>query len=203
MVVNLYYPSPHLLSEPGFGYLIPRSVPFEQNPECALGVVFDSYSSIGQDTAPGTKLTVMLGGHWWDSFSASEFPDEEEGAEMAKAVLKRHLGIEECPEKVLVGLQRECIPQYTVGHEARLKSTHRDLKDEFGGRLAVAGNWVDGVGLNDCVRGARDVVLALKENIGNDDEGATGLEDFQTGRVWLETETEAFRRYREQKERKG
>lgn len=201
MVVNLYYANPDVLPEAGFGYLIPRSIPFDQNPECALGVVFDSYSSVGQDTAPGTKLTVMLGGHWWDSFS--EYPTEDEGAEMAKAVLRRHLNINEEPEKVLVGLQSKCIPQYTVGHEERLRKVHGELTTAFKGRLSVAGNWIDGVGLNDCVRGARDVVMSLKGDSGQNinENGVTGLEEFQGPRVWVETKTAAYKAYEARKGR--
>lgn len=43
MVVNLHYATPRLHAPAqGFGYLIPQSVPLEQNPECALGVMFDT-----------------------------------------------------------------------------------------------------------------------------------------------------------------
>ena len=183
MVVNLYYRSPSLLPERGFGYLIPRSVPFEQNPECALGVVFDSDSTVGQDTASGTKVTVMLGGHWWDSFGGAGYPSSEEGVSMAKAVLRRHLGVTEEPETTQVGLQKDCIPQYVVGHEAKLKSTHFSLLSAFKGKLSVAGNTYTGVGLNDCVRAARDVVLAIKDKEGGQ---ITGLEEFSKPREWVE-----------------
>lgn len=189
MVVNLFYTESDIMPEPGFGYLIPRSIPFEQNPECALGVVFDTYSSLGQDT-PGTKITVMLGGHWWDSFSKNEYPDEEEGAAMAKAVLRRHLGasFDPEPEKVLVGLQRECIPQYTVGHTARLKTAHQGLMEGFKGRMSVAGSSYGGVGLNDCVRGARDAVMALKPAFGELPQ-TTGLESFVKPQAWVKVGT--------------
>lgn len=48
MVVNLHYAEPDL-HRPynGFGYLIPQSVPLEENPEGALGVMFDSDREIG------------------------------------------------------------------------------------------------------------------------------------------------------------
>jgi oxygen-dependent protoporphyrinogen oxidase len=171
MVVNLYYSDPNLLPERGFGYLIPRSIPFEQNPECALGVVFDSHVVTGQDTVSGTKLTVMLGGHWWDGFSS--YPDEEEGAAMAKMVLHRHLKVDVEPEAVNVGLHRECIPQYVVGHEKRMRTANSELMNGFRGKLKVAGNSYTGVGLNDCVRAARDVVMGIKRG-----ERTTGLESF-------------------------
>jgi protoporphyrinogen/coproporphyrinogen III oxidase len=174
MVVNLYYTNPSILPVHGFGYLIPRSIPWEQNPECALGVAFDSDSCQAQDTAPGTKVTVMLGGHWWDPFDV--YPDADEGAAMAKAVLRRHLNIEEEPALVNVVLQRECIPQYTVGHNERMKAAHYDLAREFNGLLAVAGSSYTGVALNDCVRYARAVSMQVCNAKG--DAHVTGLEQF-------------------------
>lgn len=115
----------------------------------------------------------MLGGHWWDGWDA--YPDEGEGAAMAKAILKRHLDITEEPKIVNVGLQRDCIPQYTVGHEERLKKAHEELMKTFKGMLAVAGSSYTGVALNDCVRSARDLVGEIK----NKGLGCvTGLERF-------------------------
>ncbi|KAG4432015.1 hypothetical protein IFR05_012500 [Cadophora sp. M221] len=179
MVVNLYFKDPHVLPERGFGYLIPRSIPFTQNPECALGVVFDSHAVQGQDTASGTKVTVMLGGHWWDAFDG--YPDEEEGINMARSVLHRHLKITDKPAATRVSLQRNCIPQYTVGHESRLQTAHTDLMREFKGKLAVAGNSYTGVGLNDCVRAARDVVMGMKRG-----SISTGLEDAGKNDIYVQ-----------------
>jgi oxygen-dependent protoporphyrinogen oxidase len=179
MVVNLYYSNPSIIPYKGFGYLIPRSVPWTQNPERALGVIFDSEASVGQDSARGTKVTVMLGGHWWDDFNV--YPDEDEGAAMAKAILNRHLHIDEQPIAVSVGLQRECIPQYTVGHNARMKNAHGELMRLFRGKLKVAGNSYTGVGLNDCVRAARDVVMGMKSRPGD----TTGLETFLAEPKWV------------------
>ncbi len=177
MVVNLYFSNPAILPVHGFGYLIPRTVSFEQNPERALGVVFDSDATIGQDEVPGTKVTVMLGGHWWDGWTA--YPDEEEGASMAKAILQRQLGISEEPRATRVSLQRDCIPQYSVGHQKNMEDASRQLKRMFQGRLRVAGNSYTGVGLNDCVRAARDVVQGLVNG-----KGETGLESFVGGKKY-------------------
>ena len=158
MVVNLYFTDPSLLPVHGFGYLIPRSIPVEQNPERALGVVFDSDATVEQDEITGTKITVMLGGHWWDDWDA--YPAEDEGASMAKAVLRRHLSISVEPNAIGVSFQKDCIPQYTVGHTRRLVDGHKQL-EKFEGRLRVAGNSYTGVGLNDCVRAAQEVVRGL------------------------------------------
>lgn len=184
MVINLYFKNPDILPVHGFGYLIPRSIALEENPECALGVVFDSDASIGQDSAPGTKVTVMMGGHWWDGIDESAYPTEEEGARMAKAVLKRHLGIFEEPAKVLVGLQKNCIPQYTVGHEDRMKMSSDELQIAFGGKLAVAGNSYTGVGVNDCISAAKKVVARMKKQLFVDGP-ATGLESFWDGTEYV------------------
>ncbi|MCJ1381625.1 oxygen-dependent protoporphyrinogen oxidase [Xylographa soralifera] len=182
MVVNLYYSNPELLPIHGFGYLLPRSLPFDQNPERALGVVFDSDATIGQDEIPGTKLTVMLGGHWWNGWDT--YPDEEEGAKMAKAILARHLNIIEEPQAARVALQKECIPQYTVGHASRMRRASSSLLDHFHGRLRVAGNSYSGVGLNDCVRAAKELTMRLEV-----DSKATGLEDLVAGgETWTRRE---------------
>ena len=175
MLVNLYFRNTSLLPVHGFGYLIPRSIPFNQNPEYALGVVFDSEAIAGQDTAPGTKITVMLGGHWWNDWVA--FPDEADAKGMAMNVLTRHLGIVEEPECVNAVLQRDCIPQYVVGHENTLRSANEELSKAYGGRVRIAGGAYTGVGVNDCVRSALDAVKGLRD----DPSRGTGLERFADG----------------------
>ncbi|KAI2013466.1 oxygen-dependent protoporphyrinogen oxidase [Ophidiomyces ophidiicola] len=173
MTVNLYFKSSNLVPVHGFGYLIPRSIPLEQNPERALGVVFMSDSNIGQDTARGTKLTVMLGGHWWSHWEDSELPSEEKGIEMARKLLKRHLQITEEPVVARAKLMKQAIPQYTVGHATRMADLHEILMQEAPG-LKVAGSWFTGVAVNDCIRAARLTANSILS--GNDEE--TGLERY-------------------------
>ncbi|KAG0638328.1 hypothetical protein HOY80DRAFT_968124 [Tuber brumale] len=173
LVVNLYYRTPNLLPVQGFGYLIPKSVPGSENPEKALGVIFDSDTT----PSPGTKVTVMMGGHYWQG--RTSYPDKHEAVEMARTVLQRHLRITETPALTNVTLQKDCIPQYTVGHDERMERAHEDLLTRFDGRLSVAGNSYLGVGLNDCVRSARDVVKGLLSG-----GSLTGLEGFK-GKQWV------------------
>ncbi|RPA94850.1 Protoporphyrinogen oxidase [Choiromyces venosus 120613-1] len=167
LVVNLYYRTPNLLPVQGFGYLIPRSVPDSENPEKALGVIFDSDTT----PSPGTKVTVMMGGHYWQG--RTSYPDQHEAVKMAITLLQRHLRITETPALTNVTLQKDCIPQYTVGHDERMETAHEDLIG-FNGRLSVAGNSYSGVGLNDCVRSARDVVKGLLSG-----SSLTGLDGFK------------------------
>ncbi|OCL11396.1 Protoporphyrinogen oxidase [Glonium stellatum] len=182
MVVNLFFSKSGLLPVEGFGYLIPQSVPFEQNPERALGVIFDSDAIKGQDTVDGTKLTVMLGGHWWDGWSC--YPSEEEGINMARTLLARHLQITDEPTVARAKLQKDCIPQYTVGHEERIQRAHSQLRNSFGGRLRVVGNSYNGVGVNDCLRAARDIAKGLHEGAGYE-PSRTGLDHFLGEKQWV------------------
>ena len=219
MVVNLYYSNPNL-TDPhhGFGYLIPQSVPMDQNPERALGVIFASetsgprnpaitsdsttthplpidlsaqWATNHQDTAPGTKLTVMMGGHWWSDWSPSDIPSPETAIEMAKSLLARHMKIFDEPVLAKARLQKDAIPQYRVGYRNAMASVHRDL-EAFHGRLRVAGPaWQGGVGVNDCVRRAWEIVDDLdggEEEEENRFEGGTwktGLEHFTKEEEWF------------------
>lgn len=180
-VVNLAFhsdaPSKRMLPVQGFGYLIPRSVSRQHNPHHALGVIFDSdiMPSLDSENAGDipdglTKLTVMLGGHYWAH--PREVPHTNDLAKAARQVLRDHLGITEEPVAVRVNLQRSCIPQYRPGHVSRMKELHSDLEDRLGGRLAVVGSSYNGVGVNDCVKNARQTVERLIER-----GGATGLEN--------------------------
>ncbi|GAM85672.1 hypothetical protein ANO11243_036790 [Dothideomycetidae sp. 11243] len=175
MTVNLYYKEPDM-HPVGFGYLIPLATPIEQNPENALGVVFDSsYSPDPRETSSsvmpvplqdetrerGTKLTVILGGHFWNDWKS--YPSEKEGLEMGKEVVKRHMGIMKDPLVSSVNLQANCIPRYAVGHHNKLSQTHEWLMKRFSGRVKVAGSWIDGVGVNDCLRSAWNAVNCIED----------------------------------------
>jgi oxygen-dependent protoporphyrinogen oxidase len=189
MTVNLYYRTPDL-NPPGFGYLIPLGIPIDQNPERALGITFDTAYSAStpedkdfrgpmQDTVSnrGTKVTVMLGGHYWDGWTSH--PTNEEGLKMAESVIGRHLGVTEKPAAHSVNLNYNCIPQYTVGFEDRVKRFHDELQSRYSGRLRVAGNWVRGVGVNDCIRSAWEVAREL------DTSNLTGLEWIVKPKNWV------------------
>ncbi|CRG90748.1 protoporphyrinogen oxidase [Talaromyces islandicus] len=166
MVINLYYDQPNLVPHRGFGYLIPQSVPLEQNPERALGVTFGSETSDGQDTAPGTKLTVMMGGHWWDHWRESDIPTPEEAIAMSRRLLKRHLGIDETPAVARARFQREAVPQFLVNHIPEMRRLSDAVREDFNSRLTLAGNWygVNGIGLTSCVAQA---YLAASYGVGS------------------------------------
>jgi oxygen-dependent protoporphyrinogen oxidase len=179
LIVNLYFDSPNLLPVEGFGYLLPKSLSESENPDKALGVIFDSHST-PQPSEKGTKLTVMFGGHYWNG--RTSYPSYWEAVEMARDVLRNHLAIDQVPIATNVALNKNCIPQPNVGHDERIKNIKSALLENFSGRLAVAGSSYRGVGLNDCVRSARDVVTGMLK------EGkCTGLEGLGDEMVWIDT----------------
>ncbi|KAG9667066.1 hypothetical protein KCU99_g9188, partial [Aureobasidium melanogenum] len=144
MVVNLWFADQKLLPVNGFGYLIPKDIAVDQNPELGLGVIFDSETLQGQDTIAGTKVTVMLGGHHWDGFHDEDLPDTVQAVEHAKALLNRHLKITVDPVATCATMRRNCIPQYHPGHLDRMRELRTALQDKYKGKLALAGSSYDG-----------------------------------------------------------
>ncbi|KAL2165239.1 hypothetical protein VTH06DRAFT_535 [Thermothelomyces fergusii] len=199
MLVNIWYPVPRAnFPHHGFGYLVPQALPFEQNPECVLGVIFDSDREFplpnpaepdpdprGADTVRGTKLTVMMGGHYYADWPPHALPHARRAEEAALAAVERHLRLP--PElaaqaRASAKLCRDCIPQHVVGHAARMRAAHAELDLAFRGRLAVAGQSYQNPGVLNMLRAARDVAVQIA---GREDPAAahwsvgdTGLERF-------------------------
>ncbi|KAI0175761.1 Protoporphyrinogen oxidase [Hypoxylon sp. FL1284] len=159
-VVNLFFPNPALLARnPGFGYLVPTTA--QDNDECVLGVLFDSDIAPPRlSEPPGTKLTVMLGGHHWRGWP--QLPTADMAREMAVDVARRHLGVDASEPVVAEAmLCRDCLPQHLVGHRDRMARAHRELLSAFGGRVAVAGPSYTAAGVVPSMRAAHDVALRV------------------------------------------
>lgn len=155
MTVNIWYPYKDL-KPPGFGYLIPRCVPEENNPEKALGVFFDSDCDVrGADEPEGTKLFVLMGGHYYEGRTP---PTADEAIDQAKTLLERHLGISrDTPCHAVAALRKDCIPQHYVGHQERMHSADRELRDHYGGRLAAVGGSFRRIGVAAALRAGYDI----------------------------------------------
>ncbi|OLN87812.1 Protoporphyrinogen oxidase [Colletotrichum chlorophyti] len=177
LAVNIWYPDPTLNAKyPGVGYLVPRSV--EDNKEGLLGVFFDSdVVPRAPDEPEGTKFFVLLGGHHWSNLSSP--PTPEEGVEMAKAVLARHLGIPtSTPCFAMARMARDCIPQHHVGHWERMGRASYELKDAFHGKLAVAGGSYTSIGVTGGIRAGHDMALHIARSH-LQHVGDSGLDQFE------------------------
>ncbi len=178
MTVNLWYPEDNL-APPGLGYLIPASVPHEDNPERALGVFFDSNVGIGSsyDNSQferGSKFFVLMGGHLYDR-DGVEPPSEAEAIEQAKSLLERHLGIpRDTPCHAVSALAPNCLPQHNVGHAANIDKLSEQLKSNFGNRLAVAGGSFGRPGVVPAARQGWDISFGVS----NVDFLTNGLEEY-------------------------
>ncbi|KZZ94772.1 protoporphyrinogen oxidase [Moelleriella libera RCEF 2490] len=192
MTVNMWYPRQGLKPR-GFGYLIPRSVPREQNPERALGVFFDS--DIGARTSVdephGTKLFVLMGGHYYESGASPPPPSEAVAVEQAKSLLERHLGIPaSTPCFALARLARDCIPQHHVGHHDRMVQADQELRDAFAGRLAVAGGSYTKIGAMAALRAGYDIAKQTVSGSSSSNGGGGGGSEGDDG--WRTTGLEQF-----------
>lgn len=176
-----------LMPVEGFGYLIPRTTP--GNEDGILGVVFDSDAIPDQDSADAAtrpiKLTVMMGGSHWSSLSS--LPSEEDMKARAIKAVSHHLGIDsallEHASKVTIKatLQKDCIPWYLVGHPVRMAQLHKALEKDtlLASKLTLVGASYTGVSLNDCVAYATEAVEQIvAAELHGGDNIVTGLRSF-------------------------
>jgi len=129
-VVNLGYDHP-VLPRDGFGYLIPSQ---EKDP--IMGVIWDSSVFPEQNRNPNeTRLTVMLR------------PSEKEPLEVAQTALARQLKITTFPAASRVTQANAAIPQYTVGHLARLQGIEAALPPS----IKLLGSSYRTLSVNECI----------------------------------------------------
>lgn len=142
-VVNMGWPS-KVLPKQGFGYLIPSS-----EKETILGVVFDSSAFSMQNASPDqTRLTVMLGGSLHPEI---QYQSKEVLLDTALEAIKRHLGILQPPDASHITIARDAIPQYELGHHAKVAQIEQAVSTASAGRIHLAGSSWHGVSVNDCI----------------------------------------------------
>ena len=99
----------------------------------------------------------MTGGAWYQSMVGDSSAKEVE-QQMVEEV-RRILNISSRPVRSHTSLLAQCIAQYTVGHSARLTRA-RQIIQERGLGLALAGSSYDGVGINDTIMSAKHSVIS-------------------------------------------
>ncbi|MEQ8767002.1 MAG: protoporphyrinogen oxidase [Planctomycetota bacterium] len=135
----------------GFGFLRPW-----KEPGRILGCLFPGTCFPEHAPSDRVSLRVMTGGRR-DPAAVSLSDDE-----LLRVVLddlRSLLGIEGDPEEIEIRRWPRGIPQYELGHEKRLARLDTLLETRPG--LALGGNGYRGIGLNDCVRGARELADRL------------------------------------------
>ncbi|XP_071970676.1 protoporphyrinogen oxidase isoform X2 [Engystomops pustulosus] len=156
-VVNLEYDG-EVLPVSGFGHLIPS---FEDR--AMLGIVYDSlaFPEHNRRSSSSTRLTVMLGGAWFESSVGD--PDavsKETLLSLASEAAATQLGVKEKPRRAIVTLNKSCIPQYTLGHWKRIDHLFSYIH-QHSLPLSLIGASYQGVSVNDCIYNAKKAVQRL------------------------------------------
>ena len=125
----------------GFGFLIPSK---EQR--AILGTIVDSNVFPGRAPEDAVLLRSMVGGARTPELAL--LPDEQL-IDRVRSDLQDILGLKAEPDFVRIFRYTRAIPQYLVGHAARLEAIDEKLQAHPG--LVLTGNAFKGVSLNDCV----------------------------------------------------
>lgn len=171
-VINLSFRAPSEdeppLFPPGFGYLVPRTVPVAQNPHHVLGVLFDTDVQPDVDSAREqgiVKVSVLLGGSYWLDRHPPPSPPHEDLVRAALETLRLHFPATRFPEPVhaFSHTHRDCIPQVPPDSLRAFRAFGERLRRQGNGSLAVVGGGFSTVGVNGCVKSAWEVGTALAE----------------------------------------
>lgn len=126
----------------GFGFLIPRSEGLR-----TLGSIWNSFLFAGR--APqGWALTNNFIGGATDPEAVNLSDDEL--VQTVHSDLSKVLGITGEPKPLPITRYQRAIPQYELGHAARIARLEQALPKYPG--LRLAGNYLHGVSLGDCVK---------------------------------------------------
>lgn len=135
----------------GFGFLIPSK---EQR--AILGTIIDSNVFPGRAPEGSVLLRSMVGGA--RSPELALLPDDQL-INRVRSDLQDILGLRAEPDFVRIFRWKKAIPQYLVGHAARLEDIDQKLQRHPG--LILTGNAFKGVSLNDCVVNAWKTAQSL------------------------------------------
>jgi len=136
----------------GFGFLVPRAAGIK-----ILGTVWSS--SLFPDRAPSdhVQVTSFLGGATDpDTVSLSD----SSLVDLAHSELASILALKSRPTTSRVTTYEKAIPQYNLGHTARLATIRADLENVPG--LHLVGNYLRGPAIGACIEQAQEVAESLR-----------------------------------------
>jgi protoporphyrinogen/coproporphyrinogen III oxidase len=140
---------PHPLD--GFGFVVPQ---IERRP--IIACTFSSVKYPGRAPDGFVLLRVFVGGALNETALTG---DDETLTRVARAELGELLGIQAPPLMSRVSRYPKAMPQYHVGHLARVDAIEGCLRAHPG--LALAGGAYRGVGIADCVRSGEEAAARL------------------------------------------
>jgi protoporphyrinogen/coproporphyrinogen III oxidase len=138
----------------GFGFLAPRGQGLR-----TLGSIWTS--SLFKDRAPdGWICTTNFIGGVTDPAAARLSDDEL--IRIVHNDLVKVLGITGDPRRLPVTRYERAIPQYNLGHAARVAKIESALRGHSG--LWIAGNYLHGVSLGDCIKQAEGIAVEINRS---------------------------------------
>jgi len=135
----------------GFGFLVPS-----KERRAVLGTIVDSNVFPGRAPEGAILLRSMVGGARTPELAL--LPDEQLISQVRRD-LQDILGLTTEPDFIRIFRHRKAIPQYEIGHAARLEAIDEHLQRHPG--LVLTGNAFKGVSLNDCVVNAWKTAQSL------------------------------------------
>ena len=142
---------PHPLD--GFGFVVPQT---ERRP--VIACTFSSVKYPGRAPEGGALLRVFMGGAMNEGVLEG---DDETLVRVARGELAELLGVRVPPLWSRVGRHPRAMPQYQIGHLARVEAIEGCVRELPG--LVLAGGAYRGVGIADCVRSGEDAAARLLE----------------------------------------
>jgi protoporphyrinogen/coproporphyrinogen III oxidase len=150
-VVHLGYAQAEPAVPSGFGFLVPAEERLH-----ILGSIFISSIFPWRSEGGRTLLTCMVAGARQPELF--DLPDGDL-VRVVRQDLDKVLGLKAAPSFQQIVRWKRGIPQYNVGHLARLRRIDEAVSRLPG--LALTGNAYRGVGLNDCVRNSTELAKHL------------------------------------------
>jgi len=135
----------------GFGFVVPQV-----ERRAVLACSFSSVKYPGRAPDGHALLRVFMGGALNESVLEA---DDASLVATARAELASLLGVAAEPRFTRVARYPRAMPQYHVGHLARVEAIERAVARHPG--LRLAGGAYRGVGIADCVRSGEEAALAL------------------------------------------
>lgn len=141
--------------EAGHGFVVPRA---SGNPVVACSVISSKWP--GRAPAGWTLVRTFIG-----RAGQPDPLDRDDLAlvNLARDALRTGLAIDAEPAFARVVRWPAAMPQYTIGHLDRVATIRAATADHPG--LAVAGNYLRGIGIPDCIATADDAVDAVRRHL--------------------------------------
>jgi len=143
---------PHPLD--GFGFVVPRA-----ERRAIIACTFSSVKYAGRAPDGFALLRVFVGGALNEGALEG---DDETLTQMARAELGEILGIQVPPLLSRISRHPKAMPQYHVGHLARVEAIEGCLRAHPG--LVLAGGAYRGVGIADCIRSGEEAAARVLDS---------------------------------------